>query len=161
MVEILSEYEIERGKPMPSLNHGIIQANLVFLLLLQYRTQYRILSEISLKLDGWSSTPDLGIFFHMKANFLRDKIQMTEPPLGVIEIVSPSQSIQDQYDKAVRYFEAGVKSVWLVIPPIQTIVVYAAPDDYQTFDSGMLTDGILNISISVDKVFENEDEVAA
>ena len=28
----LSDYEIERNKPMPSLNHGSIQANLIALL---------------------------------------------------------------------------------------------------------------------------------
>lgn len=152
-IETLSEYEIERGKPMPSLNHGIIQANLI-VELANYRRQYRIASEVSLKLDGWPSTPDISISPKTKADFLRDKIHLTEPPLGVIEIISPSQSVQDQYDKAVQYFTAGVKSVWLVIPPIQAIVVYASPEDYETFDSGMLTDKILNITISLDEVFE-------
>jgi len=160
MVETLSDYEIERGKPMPSENHGIIQANLIFELQLNYRKQYRISSEVSLRLDGWSSTPDIRISYKMKADFRRDRTQITEPPLGVIEIVSPSQSVQDQYNKAVQYFEAGVKSVWLVIPPIQAIVVYASPDDYETFDAGMLTDKVLTISISVDKVFETEEEAA-
>lgn len=158
MVETLSDYEIERGKPMPSLNHSIIQANLIFELQFHYRQQYRIASEISLRLEGWPSTPDIGIFPKMKVDFRRDKIQITEPPLGVIEIVSPSQSVQDQYNKAVQYFEAGVRSVWLIIPPIQAIVVYASPDSYETFDAGMLTDKVLNISISVDKVFEMEEE---
>jgi len=159
MVETLSDYEIERGKPMPSLNHSVIQTNLI-IELAAYRRQYRSLSEISLQLAGWPSTPDIGIFPQMKINFRKDRTQITEPPLGVIEIVSPSQSVQDQYNKAVQYFEAGVKSVWLVIPPIQAIVVYASPDDYETFDSGMLTDKVLTISISVDKVFETEEEAA-
>lgn len=157
ITETLSDYEIERGKPMPSLNHSVIQSNLLFELKLNYRKQYRTLSEISLQLEGWPSTPDIGIFPQMKINFQRDKIQMTEPPLGVVEIVSPSQSVQDQYNKAVQYFEAGVQSVWLIIPPIQAIVVYASPHDYETFNSGMLTDKVLNINISVDKVFEVEE----
>ncbi len=160
MVEALSDYEIERGKPLPSLNHGIIQANLIFELAIIYRHQYRILSEISLNLSGWLATPDIAISRKTKINFRKDKIQITEPPRGVIEIVSPSQSVQDQYNKAVQYFESGVKSVWLIIPPIQTVVVYASPDDYETFNAGMLTDKVLNISISVDKVFETEEEAA-
>ena len=32
----LSEYEIERGKPIPSKNHAIVQRNLVFSLHLKY-----------------------------------------------------------------------------------------------------------------------------
>ncbi len=37
----LAEYEIERGKPMPSLNHGIIQSNLCFAIQATYRKEYR------------------------------------------------------------------------------------------------------------------------
>jgi hypothetical protein len=32
----LSEYEIERGKPMPSKNHAIVQSNLLFHLRLHF-----------------------------------------------------------------------------------------------------------------------------
>ena len=33
----ISDYELERGKPMPSLNHSIIQANAIFELKSHYR----------------------------------------------------------------------------------------------------------------------------
>lgn len=82
---------------------------------------------------------------------------MHEPPLGVIEIISPSQSVQMLYDKAVQYFETGVKSVWLVVPPLELIVVYRSSDSSEQFSAGMLTDPVLGISISVDKVFEREE----
>jgi hypothetical protein len=32
----LSQYEIERNKPMPSFNHGSVQANLIYLIKLEY-----------------------------------------------------------------------------------------------------------------------------
>jgi len=44
----LSAYERERGKPIPNLTHGSIQANLVFELKTAYRKQYRIASEVIL-----------------------------------------------------------------------------------------------------------------
>jgi|GEM_PF-3389664 len=47
----LSEYEIERGKPVPSLNHGIIQSNLCFTILAKYRAEYSVISELSVELD--------------------------------------------------------------------------------------------------------------
>ena len=42
-----STYEIERGKPMPSKNHGIIQSNLSGLFYVNYRKQYRFMSEVA------------------------------------------------------------------------------------------------------------------
>lgn len=157
MPEIIeTDYETERGKPTPSLNHGSIQANLLAELLYAYRKQYRIVSEISLDLAGWSSTPDIGIFPKMKIDFQRDKTQMTEPPLGVIEIVSPSQSVQQLYEKAEKYFQHGVKSAWLIIPTFKMVAVYASPDAYQMFSEGQVEDRVLGISVAVDKIFDED-----
>lgn len=149
-------YEIERGKPMPSLNHGVIQYNLG-LELAPYRKQYRIATEVSLRLDGWPSTPDIIILPKEKVDFHRDQIELREPPLGVVEIISPTQSVQMLYDKAVQYFETGVKSVWLVVPTLQLIVVYSSPDKSEQYSAGTLTDPVLGISISVDNVFERDE----
>ncbi|MEQ1743781.1 MAG: hypothetical protein ABMA02_00005 [Saprospiraceae bacterium] len=52
-----SDYEIERGKPMPSFNHGTIQANLLVALINRFRVKFRFTSETSLDLAGWPSTP--------------------------------------------------------------------------------------------------------
>lgn len=141
---------------MPSLNHGVIQHNLS-VALDAYRKRYRFATEVSLRLDGWPSTPDLIILPKEKVDFHRDQIELQEPPLGVIEIISPSQSVQMLYDKAVLYFETGVKSVWLVVPTLQLIVVYRSPETSEQFSSGMLTDHALDIRISVDKVFERDE----
>ncbi|PSR01993.1 MAG: hypothetical protein BRD47_04455, partial [Bacteroidetes bacterium QS_8_68_28] len=47
--EALSDYEKERGKPLPSFNHGTIQA-LVIGELLKHRDEFSIVSELSLEL---------------------------------------------------------------------------------------------------------------
>ncbi len=115
-----------------------------------------MISEISLELNGWRSTPDIGIFPRQRVSFSRDRIRLTEPPLGVIEILSPQQSIQDLYDKIEAYFQEGVKSVWLVVPTLQSIAVYSAPDTYKMFSTGTLTDEVLDISVDLDAVFEED-----
>ena len=58
-MDTLVEYEIERGKPIPSLNHGTIQMNAGVALVNRYRAKYRFASETSLDLDGWPGTPDI------------------------------------------------------------------------------------------------------
>jgi hypothetical protein len=54
----LSQYEIERKKPMPTLIHGAIQFNIGFELKTKYPNQYRIASEVTLDTKPDGSTPD-------------------------------------------------------------------------------------------------------
>ena len=62
ILDTVSDYEIERNKPIPSLNHSIIQLNLGSELLQTYKKQFRVVSELSLALAEWPSVPDICIF---------------------------------------------------------------------------------------------------
>lgn len=151
----LSEYEIERNKPMPSLNHSILESNLNFLLNLHYRDQYRIASELSLDLAEWPSVPDISILPKMPLDLKNDVSSFNEPPLGVIKIISPSQSLNDLVIKADKYFDHGVKSCWLVLPTLGNIYVFSTPDNYQIFRKNeVLKDEVLAISLPLDQVFQ-------
>jgi len=118
----LSNYELERGKPMPSFIHGITQAN-ILVALSQY-TEFTIGSEITLDLQP-KATPDILIFKKRKINFQRDEKRVSEMPLTVIEILSGTQGMDNFDEKLQRYFNAGIQSVWLVQPFIKTIAVNA------------------------------------
>ena len=151
----ISDYELQRGKPMPSKLHSIIQNNLGFILNLNYRNKYQFLSELSIEIDGWSSVPDIAIYPKMEIDYLHDEIHVTEVPLCTIEILSPTQSLNDLTSKVEKYFQAGVKSCWLVIPGFKNIYVFTTPDSYKIFTSDqMLEDEQLNISFSLAEVFK-------
>ena len=49
--ETLSDYERERGKPMPSKNHSVAQFRLI-VALSRYSSDFSILPELNLKLGG-------------------------------------------------------------------------------------------------------------
>jgi Uma2 family endonuclease len=149
----LSDYELERNKPMPSLNHGSTQANLIALL--HFYKSYRVVSELSLDLHNWASVPDLCIYPKRPLDFKNDQVKVKEPPLCVVEIVSPGQSLQLLTDKARDYFEHGVKSCWLVLLPLTTICVFSSPDDYTFYRAHeTLRDETLDISLPLKEVFE-------
>ncbi|MCP4656593.1 MAG: hypothetical protein GY856_14365 [bacterium] len=57
----ISEYELERGEPLPSKNHGIVQLN-VSLAFGRYAKKYSFIPELSLELDGESLVPDISVF---------------------------------------------------------------------------------------------------
>ena len=61
-VETLSDYELERGKPMPSTLHSLVQGNIVYLLKSSYKN-YLVLPELSLtSADGKPLVPDIAIY---------------------------------------------------------------------------------------------------
>jgi Uma2 family endonuclease len=155
VIEEVSQYELERGKPMPTLNHAIVQGNLIFALKQTYRKQFTIASELNLTMPLRPDTvPDIAIYPKLQIDFLHDITSMTEMPLTVVEIVSPSQSDAEILAKFERYFQAGVTSCWLVMPSLQAIAVYSAIGKYQFFtEDKTLNDSAIGITIDLSEVF--------
>jgi Uma2 family endonuclease len=149
----LSEYEVERGKPMPSKNHSYTQTNLI-VALAQFKKRFRTTSELSLTLPTLRATPDICLYPQRGADYRNDQVTVSEPPILVIEILSPSQTLDMMMEKFDRYFENGVQSCWLVQPQIETITVLHPGAKPRTFDSGLVLDAVVGIEIPVEEVFE-------
>jgi Uma2 family endonuclease len=150
----VSQYELERGKPMPSKLHGYVQLKIGTLLDMAYGEVYTLFSELNLDLSQWESVPDLSIYPKMEIDFSQDEVRVTTPPLCAIEILSPTQSLQELIDKARKYFSYGVGSCWLVIPGLKNIYVFSSPTAYRMFqDDQTLSDAVLGIELDLSKVF--------
>ncbi len=147
-----SEYERERGKPMPSKLHSVAQTNLL-IQLSTYRPRLQSLSELTLRLNGRELTPDVSIYADLEIDFTRDERHVTEPPLLCIEIASPTQGIQGLVDKARFMMEHGVESCWIVQPPIRTITVFTPDMESTTYSSGTVSDPATEIEVDLDDVF--------
>ena len=52
-----------------------------------------------------------------------------EAPALVIEVSSPSNSSEQNIEKMLEYFEAGVKVVWYIYPYIEQVWVYTDPKE--------------------------------
>ncbi|MCY7350386.1 MAG: Uma2 family endonuclease [Cytophagaceae bacterium] len=148
-----TDYELERGKPIPSKNHGKLQARLSQTLLNGYEHQYDVQSETSLRLSTGDVVPDLSIFPPEESDWLDDEVRVSKAPLGVIEILSVTQGIQELIDKLDVYFEAGVQSCWIVLPTFRTIHVFYAKHEYKTFTEGILRDEKLDIQVDLGVIF--------
>lgn len=150
---ILSDYERERGKPRPSKNHSKLQIRIGSELLNLYEDQYDVLSELSLEAPNPAYVPDLCLFPAEPSNWREDEVKVSEGPLTVIEIVSPSQTDTELTAKSTAYFAAGVKSYWLVQPVLRTIFVLLPNGDELVFHNNLLTDPTNGVSIDLRKVF--------
>jgi Uma2 family endonuclease len=150
----ISDYELERGKPMPSKLHGYIQLNLGTVLKVTYGEKFSLFSELSLKLGTWESVPDISIFPKMTIDYSEDEVKVTETPLCTIEIISPSQGLPELFSKAKQYFSCGVRSCWLVIPVFKNVYVFSSPTQYQIFrDTETLDDPVIDVKLELSKVF--------
>lgn len=145
------QYFYERGKPMPSINHSIIQAFLIGVLLRDER--YTIASELALDLNGWKATPDIVVYPRRTIDWLHDEVRSTEPPLLTIEIVSPSQNVIDLVEKAEKYLANGVQSAWVVQPSLRLISILTNGAQPTTYTSGTLTDIKLGLTLQMEEIF--------
>ncbi len=147
-----NEYELERGKPMPSLNHSILQSRLT--IALGRYSEYDIPTELSLELTAGKGTPDLCIYPATIHDFFNDQIRFKEPPLLTIEILSPKQSLDDLKDKIFDiYFPSGVKSCWIVVPTLKMIAVFSPNQGVTNYIGGIIKDPVIGVEVDMKEVF--------
>jgi len=150
----ISDYVTERNKPIPSLNHARIQANIIFLMMLHYKKNFTVVSELSYDLSDWVSVPDVSLLPLTKYDAKNDQIKVSEPPLCTVEILSPTQAQSELVAKSRSYFDKGVKSCWIVFPELENVYVFSSPDNYQIFLKGdILKDKKMKIELNVNDIF--------
>lgn len=155
-----SQYELERGKPTPTKNHSIIQSRIGKFVSENYENRFEILPELTLLINEKSITPDL-IFYNFDNILIdfddEDEISVSQIPLGVVEIMSPTQTITELIVKSHAFFDAGVKSYWLVIPSLKTIYVFSDKGEYEVYaKTDKLIDNQLNIEMDLGKLFSKK-----
>jgi len=149
-------YEQERGKPMPSRNHGFVQAMILGAVLPPYFSDYTPYSELTLELAGRRVTPDVCVYPKQSFSFQDDIAAMTEMPLLAVEILSPTQGVQEVVTNIQNLLEAGVESCWLVQPATETVTIYRSGEKPRTFSTGTFTDPATGIEADIADIFPDE-----
>lgn len=144
------KYETERNKPMPSKNHSTIQF-LLSVALGKYLNEFSFFTELSLTLpDVKPAVPDVAIYPKTKIDLFEDEIKVSEPPITAIEILSPTQSVDEVKDKIFDiYFPGGVKSAWLIIPTVRTVYIFTPDKKVALFRDGLLKDEVTGIELTL------------
>ena len=155
MEAILEESIEAQDEKMSSYNHSELQSHLAFLLRAAYRKQYSILTELDFDFASGKTRPDLCIMPKRRANWLEDEIVVQEVPITTIEIVSPEQSLNSLTERIYKkHFPAGVKTVWLVVPTVQTVSILLPDRKQVNFASGIITDPVTGVELTLSEVFE-------
>lgn len=149
----LSDYERERGKPMPSPVHSILQIR--FAIQFDRHSDFDTYSELTIDFTGHRPyfTPDLSVYPKKKIDFLSTEVRATESPLLTLEILSPTQPYRDLLKHSQFYLEHGVKSCWIVVPVSRTVTILFPDGSQHQQDKGVITDSATGLSANLDEVF--------
>jgi len=154
-MEELLEPHTDSDEKMSSINHSELQSHLAFLLRLSYRQQYSIFTELDFDFASGKTRPDLAIMPKRKVDWLEDEIIVHEVPITTIEILSPEQSLNSLTERIYKkHFPAGVKTVWLVVPTVQTVSILLPDRRQLNFAQGQVTDPVTGIELALSAIFE-------
>ncbi len=137
----------------PSIYHSVIAANIIGEIIPQ--KEFRVHSELTITIDGDDHQPDISVYKRKKINFVgeEDQVKTEELPLIAIEVISPSQTMNDLIKKAKFYLESGIQSVWIVHPQMHGIVVKTKIETKHFYD-GILED-ITGVKVNLGIIFED------
>jgi Uma2 family endonuclease len=135
----------------PSYNHSYLAYKIAKAL--DQGEKYNIHIEMTLDIGGTDYIPDIALCQKREIDFLHDKIKTEEIPVLIVEILSPKQSVNEITDKFEIFFQAGVKSCWLVIPPTKTVVVFHDINRPAAYSAGCFTDPASGVEVSVEDMF--------
>ena len=79
------------------------------------------------------------------------------PPVLAVEILSPSDSVEEINRKVDAYLQAGVKLVWIVDPYRKSVTVHRPDEKSRLFNAGEMIDGephMPGLSFDVAEIFE-------
>lgn len=130
-----------------SMLHAVVQANLVHEF--KKSEKYRPCIELSILIEENEHKPGISIYPCVEIDKWHDIIKMTELPAAAIEIVSPTQSVQDVVNKIEIYLNTGIRSCWLVQPYPTYVTIFNENRQEKTFADGSVTDDHLSISIPI------------
>lgn len=120
----------------------------------QYDDDFDIFPKLELKLNGKPIKPDGSVFHNLPEDWDTDIIFLTEPPLIAVEVLSSKQGMKEITDKMnTIYFPAGVKSVWIVMPLVQTVFIRTPDGGKWTFTDGIIKDPLRALRFRLTKFF--------
>ena len=137
---------------MGSRLHSLLQARLAQLL--ANLDKFNVFTELSLEIDKTEHKPDVCLYPKFKNSYLEDDIRMIELPMLAIEILSPSQGFQELINKVKIYFNAGVKSCWIVLPSNKSITVFSNFENFKVFSEGNVVDNVIGIELPLNEIFK-------
>lgn len=163
-----SRYQLINGElimsPSPSLRHQLVLGNLytIFKEVSTSNSSVAILAPIDIYFDKKNVfQPDLVLVSKERKHILSERGMEGAPDL-IVEILSPSNSKYDRYEKREKYSQFGVREYWLVDPSNDSIELFHLeknpdkPAIYQ-IEKGKINSIVFpELTLNLEKIFESD-----
>ncbi len=164
-------YELSEGELVPVCPSAVQQSDLVLILgeNLRHFTKDHPIGKVGVDLGYIFQRQPRRTVFAPDLSFVR---QERIPPEGrpkkgyweiipdlAIEVVSPDDVLYTVFEKVITYLQFGVKEVWLIIPPVQTVIIYHSRTDVRylvTSDKLESPEILPGFSIPIAELFETD-----
>jgi Uma2 family endonuclease len=154
--------ELIRGEivnmPPPSQRHDLIKnriAQILFRHLDRHQPELEVLVEIAYEVSGYDTlVPDVSV---VRKNRIVPKKRglMSGAPELAIEVISATETAAHVKSKIGAYLQNGSRTVWIVYPDDQSVVVHGSDRLLELRDDQLLEDALLaGFSVSVSAFFE-------
>jgi Uma2 family endonuclease len=98
-----------------------------------YQAYGELVTEMDTYIDSFRKrVPDMAYFTYQQIIETTKGIKVV--PAFVIELLSDSKSYSDVEDKIQDYFDAGIKTVWYILPKTQKIHVYTSAKSMKVYE---------------------------
>lgn len=139
----------------PSIRHQNIMSNLHYAIKHYLKDKpCKVLTEVELEINNNVIVPDISVLCNIDN---LDGQRFKQPPIIVIEILSPSNTTKEINNKVYKYKIHGIQECWLIDPEIRTIEVKNLIDNTGiTFiQSGLIKSDVLSdINLEVADIFD-------
>ena len=142
----------------PTTDHAVVQDRIVDALRSIASAEWKIRAELAFRPqqehEVWSA--DVGV---MRMERWRSAHQQKVHPPGapkiVIEVLSPSNTVREMYDRERTCFDGGCREFWVVDPDIREVHVTSPDGPRRTYRSGDQAPTVLlgGATIAVDQIF--------
>ncbi|MEU8068409.1 MULTISPECIES: Uma2 family endonuclease [unclassified Micromonospora] len=117
-------YELINGRlivPSPTLLHQDMCVELLLALRVNCPKEYQVGIDLSMRVDR-RNEPRPDVVAVVRGNANRSPLPVEDAVLAV-EVISPTSTFRDMYDKARVYAHAGVRSYWVLDPVKEKITL--------------------------------------
>lgn len=120
------------------------------------KKDYEMISEVESHLTTQNKIrkPDIGIF--SKESIRNYTKGASFFPIVAIEIISPSNQVEETEKKVKEYFKEGVKLVWHIFPKFKEVRIYYSPKNIKVCTDNEICDMdevLSEYKIGVDEIF--------
>jgi len=144
--------------PPPTTDHAEIQDRLLDVLRSVASAEWKIRTEFAFRPleehEVWAA--DVGV---MRRERWQSALEKHEYPLGapeiVVEVLSPSNTVREMFDREQTCFEGGCREFWVVDPETRRIYVTSPDSPKRAYGSGDQVRSVVlsGAAIAIDNIF--------